>query len=409
MADNITLNTGTGGSVLATDEVGTDHYQRVKLTDGTADSSTVIASGNGVSTNALRVTLSSDSTGVVSVDDNGGSLTVDNGGTFAVQATQAGAWTVAANAGTNLNTSALALESGGNLATIAGDTTSIDGKFSAGAALTDNFANPTTTGVGAFGMLWDGATWDRMPGSSADGVTVNLGTNNDVTVTGSVTVDGSGVTQPVSAASLPLPTGASTAANQSTIIGHVDGIEGLLTTIDADTSSMTTNLATVAGAVAGTEMQVDLVGPIPAGTNNIGDVDIASIAAGTNVIGDVGISGARTSGGTTMYRNIDVDETEDAVKASAGQVYWIHCVTIDATPVYLHFYNATVASVTVGTTTPDLTFLVPTSGNSNGAGFTLSIPSGIAFSTAITVAATTTVGGSAGPGANEVILNLGYA
>lgn len=33
-----------------------------------------------------------------------------------------------------------------------------------------------------------------------------------------------------------LPTGAATSANQTTIIGHVDGIEGLLTTIDADTS-----------------------------------------------------------------------------------------------------------------------------------------------------------------------------
>jgi hypothetical protein len=35
-----------------------------------------------------------------------------------------------------------------------------------------------------------------------------------------------------------LPTGASTAANQSTIIGHIDGIEGTLTTIDADTGSI---------------------------------------------------------------------------------------------------------------------------------------------------------------------------
>jgi hypothetical protein len=39
------------------------------------------------------------------------------------------AGTMTVNAGTNLNTSALALESGGNLATIAGDTTSIDGKI----------------------------------------------------------------------------------------------------------------------------------------------------------------------------------------------------------------------------------------------------------------------------------------
>ena len=47
-------------------------------------------------------------------------------------------------------------------------------------------------------------------------------------------------------------TGVATAANQTTVIGHLDGVEGLLTTIDADTG-------TLAGAVSGTEMQVDIV------------------------------------------------------------------------------------------------------------------------------------------------------
>jgi len=69
----------------------------------------------------------------------------------------------------------------------------------------------------------------NLPGDATDGLLVNLGTNNDVTVSG-----------------------VSTAANQSTIIGHVDGIETLLGTIDADTS-------TLAGAVSGTEMQVDVL------------------------------------------------------------------------------------------------------------------------------------------------------
>jgi hypothetical protein len=58
---------------------------------------------------------------------------------------------------------------------------SIDTELPAAAALTDNFANPTAPAVGAFGMVWDGATWDRMPGNSTDGVLVNLGANNDVT------------------------------------------------------------------------------------------------------------------------------------------------------------------------------------------------------------------------------------
>lgn len=58
--------------------------------------------GGGTEATAHRVTIANDSTGVLSVDDNGSSLTVDG--------------SVTANAGTNLNTSALALESGGNLA-----------------------------------------------------------------------------------------------------------------------------------------------------------------------------------------------------------------------------------------------------------------------------------------------------
>lgn len=66
MADNITLNTGTGGSVLKTDEnASSEHYQIIKIADGTADSDTLILVGNGVHGNALRVTLASDSTGQV--------------------------------------------------------------------------------------------------------------------------------------------------------------------------------------------------------------------------------------------------------------------------------------------------------------------------------------------------------
>jgi hypothetical protein len=47
----------------------------------------------------------------------------------------------------------------------------------------------------------------------------------------------------------------------------------------ADTANMDTNLGTVAGAVSGSEMQVDVVASLPAGDNNIGNVDIASSVA----------------------------------------------------------------------------------------------------------------------------------
>ena len=87
----------------------------------------------------------------------------------------------------------------------------------------------------------------------------------------------------VDVSSSALPSGAATSALQTA--GN-----NLLTTIDADTSSL-------AGAISGTEMQVDIVASLPAGTNNIGDVDISSaLPAGTNNIGDVDIASALPAG-----------------------------------------------------------------------------------------------------------------
>ena len=87
----------------------------------------------------------------------------------------------------------------------------------------------------------------------------------------------------VDVSSSALPSGAATSALQTA--GN-----NLLTTIDADTSAL-------AGAVSGTEVQVDVVASLPAGTNNIGDVDIASaLPAGTNNIGDVDIASALPAG-----------------------------------------------------------------------------------------------------------------
>lgn len=47
-------------------------------------------------------------------------------------------------------------------------------------AAADDMANPTVPQVLSHLMLWDSATWDRAPGTSADGLLVNLGANNDV-------------------------------------------------------------------------------------------------------------------------------------------------------------------------------------------------------------------------------------
>lgn len=64
MADNTVLNTGAGGDTIATDDVAGVKYQRVKLMDGTADSTAVIP---GDATNGLDVDVTRVQ-GTVTVD-----------------------------------------------------------------------------------------------------------------------------------------------------------------------------------------------------------------------------------------------------------------------------------------------------------------------------------------------------
>lgn len=60
MADNPTLpatGTGTADLVQATDDCAGVHYPKVKIADGTADSTTMVAVGDGAHANALRVAV----------------------------------------------------------------------------------------------------------------------------------------------------------------------------------------------------------------------------------------------------------------------------------------------------------------------------------------------------------------
>lgn len=87
MADNVAITAGSGTSI-ATDDVGGVQYQRVKIAIG-ADG----AAADVAATAPMFVRLSDGSAAITAlpITDNSGSLTVDNGGTFAVQSTiQAG-------------------------------------------------------------------------------------------------------------------------------------------------------------------------------------------------------------------------------------------------------------------------------------------------------------------------------
>lgn len=219
---------------------GTQYVAGASIRVSASGGSTEAAAGAGTtSASTLRVVLPTDQTSIP-VTDNGGSLTVD--GTVAVSSV-GGTVTVSGTVDTELPAAAALADATANPTTTSvgalgllfngttwdrmrGDTTNgllvnvsdsflldatFTGRFAAGAALADNFANPTTTQTGAMNMLWDGATWDRAPGNSTDGMLVNLGANNDVTVTGTVAATQSGTWNINNVSgTVSLPTGAAT-------------------------------------------------------------------------------------------------------------------------------------------------------------------------------------------------------
>lgn len=168
MADNVDITAGTG-TTIATDDCTTGQVQLVKLaysadgdrTHATVDATGILVNlgsnndvtvtgtvdlgatdnavldqidantdygavvGGGAEATALRVTLANDSTGVLSVDDNGGALTVDNGGTFAVQAAQSGSWTNTVTQSTASSLNAQVVGAAADAATASGNPVSL--------------------------------------------------------------------------------------------------------------------------------------------------------------------------------------------------------------------------------------------------------------------------------------------
>lgn len=141
---------------------------------------------------------------------------------------------------------------------------------------------------------------------------------------------------PVSATSLPLPSGAATSAKQdtgnaalSTLAGAVAGAEMQVDVLTLPALPAGTNaigkLAANSGVDIG-DVDVTSLPSLPAGTNNIGDVDIASIAAGENLIGLVGAPDIVVTVTPTLDTNaytagdllFDSTEIANAVRANGG-------------------------------------------------------------------------------------------
>ncbi|WP_316176208.1 hypothetical protein [Bradyrhizobium sp. SZCCHNRI1073] len=119
-----------------------------------------------------------------------------------------------------------------------------------------------------------------------------------------------------------------------------------------------------------------------------------------------------TNGGLSVFRSLDLDETEEDVKTSAGCLYKLRLTNRTTSARYVKLYNATAANVTVGTTTPIDTIVVP--GGTSADLCTVVTESfggvGLTFDTALSLAATTGLADNdtGAPGANDVVATAYY-
>lgn len=359
MADNVTLDPGTGGAVISTEEVTTlnggaasaQHVQRMLLAFRTGDGTAVDAPrGGGVEADALRVTVASDSTGVLSVDDNGGSLTVDN--------------------------AALSVVGGGAEATALRVTLASD---STGVVSVDDNGSTLSVDDGAGSLTVDNATLS-VTGSGVEASALRVTVASDSTGVLSVDDNGGSLTVDVGTA---LPAGTNN-------IGDVDvlTLPGSLAGI-ADDAAFTpaTSVVLPVGYFAD-QTSTDSV--------NEGDVGAARMTLDRKQIVTVAPSadteGWDTKNCTSGDGSTALTNTAQAIKATAGKLGGWYIYNPNSSAAYVPIYNVAAASVTVGTTNPQMVLTIPASSAAN-----LEMVNGIAFDTAISVAAATTAAGNGAP------------
>lgn len=103
----------------------------------------------------------------------------------------------------------------------------------------------------------------------------------------------------------------------------------------------------------------------------------------------------------------DGDNSAQSVKTSGGRIHYIEVSNINAADAFLQLFDVAAASVTVGTTTPKQSFLVPKGDGTNRGGMDRVFNPPLEFQIAITYACTTTATGNGDPSVG-LIVNVGY-
>lgn len=233
-----------------------------------------------------------------------------------------------------------------------------------------------------------------------------------------VTVDNGGLTDYLVASDEVAVNGGTTAQTQfvKLVDGTANGTDGIPGTaangLDVDVTRLPTDLALAddAAFTVGTT-KVIAAGSI-ADESSTDSVDEGDVGASRMTLDrrQIVVPQGHSAGGLLIFRSLDLDESEEEVKASAGTVYGWYIANLATSTRFVKFYNATAASVTVGSTTPVMTLPIPGNSTDDVAANMLG-GVGIQFDTAICLAATTGIADAdtGAPAANDVVINLFYA
>jgi hypothetical protein len=271
---------------------------------------------------------------------------LDGSGYFKVheQGTATVSGTVTANAGTNLNTSALATEA------------TLDARTG---ALTETAPATDTASSGLNGRLQRIA--QRLTTLLAvfpTTIDVNSGNKSASTLRVVIATDQPALTNKL----LVTPDSVALPANQSVNVAQVNGVTPLMGAGNAGTGSPRVTIAT--------------------------DQVVIPVTVTPPTSGGLAVLNATSSDGATA-----LTATAQVIKASAGQVFGWFIYNPNTSAVFVQFYNTAAASVTVGTTNPLFMITIPPLAAANVLG-----ESGIAFSNAgFSCAATSTAGGAGAP------------
>lgn len=315
----------TGAATAANQTTIIGHVDGIEglLTTIDADTSNLSVVGSGTEATAIRVTIATDSTGVLSIDDNGSTISIDDGG---------GAITVDGSVSV---------------------TGAVDTELPTAAALADNTSNPTTTSVGVFPHWYDGATWDRALGDSTNGLLVNLGSNNDVTVTGTVAATQSGTWTLGANSGVDIGDVTINNASGASAVNIQDGGNS----ITVDGSVTVSGSLTSAGNVTNTGTFA-VQATVAAGATNIAKAeDVASADA------DVGVP-AMAVRKATPANTSGTDGDYEMLQISAGRL-WTSAVIDTALPAGTNAIGKLAANSGVDIGDVDVTSIIPGTGATN--------------------------------------------